>query len=158
MILSVSVTPDGRRAVSGSYDKTLRVWNLGSGQCLGVFAAPAEILSVALAAHGNRICIGTTNGAVLFLDVRGIKPGSDLKPYFVSDTSDEGYERLLWRGLKFTRREKGNDHEETLAHLAALAVHLERMGKTAEARAFAEQRERLAANRPKPANPWWKFW
>ena len=31
---SVSVTPDGRRAVSGSRSKTLRVWDLESGACL----------------------------------------------------------------------------------------------------------------------------
>ena len=33
-VTSVSVTPDGRRAVSGSSDKTLRVWDLESGACL----------------------------------------------------------------------------------------------------------------------------
>ena len=32
--MSVSVSPDGRRAVSGSADKTLRVWDLESGACL----------------------------------------------------------------------------------------------------------------------------
>ncbi len=30
---SVSVTPDGRRAVSGSLDHTLRVWDLETGEC-----------------------------------------------------------------------------------------------------------------------------
>ena len=33
-VLSVSVTPDGRRAVSASADQTLRIWNLGTGGCL----------------------------------------------------------------------------------------------------------------------------
>jgi WD40 repeat protein len=35
----VSVTPDRRRAVSASLDKTLRVWDLESGNCVGVFVA-----------------------------------------------------------------------------------------------------------------------
>ena len=31
-IFAVAVTPDGQRQVSGSYDKTLKVWNLASGR------------------------------------------------------------------------------------------------------------------------------
>ena len=31
---SVALTPDGRRALSGSYDKTLRLWDLDTGACL----------------------------------------------------------------------------------------------------------------------------
>ena len=30
----ISVTVDGLRAVSGSYDNTLRVWDLATGACL----------------------------------------------------------------------------------------------------------------------------
>ena len=33
-VSAVAVTPDGRRAVSASYDQTLRVWDLESGQTL----------------------------------------------------------------------------------------------------------------------------
>ena len=62
-------------------------------------------------------------------------------------TSDEGYKQLLRRGLEFTRREKGDDHDETLAHLTALAVHLHSMGKLDEARQVAEERDQLAARR-----------
>jgi WD40 repeat protein len=34
IIDSVAITPNGRRAVSASWDKTLRIWDLDSGQCL----------------------------------------------------------------------------------------------------------------------------
>ncbi|MFQ5770789.1 MAG: WD40 repeat domain-containing protein [bacterium] len=34
LVYSVSVTPDGRRAVSASSDRTVRVWDLESGECL----------------------------------------------------------------------------------------------------------------------------
>lgn len=87
------------------------------------------------------ICAATADGAVLFLDVHGIEPGFDLKP----DLSDEGYEQLLLRGLEFTSREKGDDHEETLAHLDAPAVQLKHMGKSDEARQFTRERDQLTS-------------
>jgi WD40 repeat protein len=34
MVSAVAVTPDGRRAVSGSHDHTLKVWDLETGQAL----------------------------------------------------------------------------------------------------------------------------
>jgi len=77
-ILSVSVTPDGRRAVSGGEDKTIRVWDLESGACLGIYVAAAPIDSVALTRCGTTIFAGTTTGATLIVDVRGIEPGPDL--------------------------------------------------------------------------------
>jgi WD40 repeat protein len=142
-VSSVSVTPDGRRVVAGCKDNSLRVWDLERARCLGVYAASADVVSVALADSGNTICAGTQGGEVLFLNVQGIEPGPDLK----SDPSDEGYEQLLRRGLEFTRREKGDDHEETLAHLDALAVHLQNMGKSAEARQFAQERDQLTSKK-----------
>jgi WD40 repeat protein len=152
-VKSVNVTPDGRRAFSVGGDGVLFFWDLESGHCLGVYSPPSEILSVALAHRGNMICIGTIVGALLFIEVRGIEPGPDLTPDVPQDISDDGYEELLRRSLEFSRREKGKDHEEILSHLAALSIHLEKMGKPAEACTFDEERVRLAANRAKRTKP-----
>jgi hypothetical protein len=132
-ICSVTMTPDGRRAVSWSWDNTVRVWNLESGVCIAVCIltcrSDADALeSLVLSDHGNTICVGTNKGEVLFFGVYGIEPGPSLQP----DTRDESYERLLRHGLDLSRDEKGDAHEETLAHLRALFFHLETMGKPAE--------------------------
>jgi WD40 repeat protein len=65
--VSASVSLDGARIVSASTDRTLRVWDLASGACLAVETVDGYITS--LAAHGDRICAGTTTGEVLFLDL-----------------------------------------------------------------------------------------
>jgi len=54
----------------------------------------------------------------------------------------------LLRGFEQSRREKGDDHEETLAHLAALAAHFEQSGNPEVARLLAEEHARLTGNRP----------
>jgi WD40 repeat protein len=38
-VLCVAITPNGRWVVSGSADKTLKVWDLGTGRCLGTMDA-----------------------------------------------------------------------------------------------------------------------
>jgi len=88
LITSVVVTPDGRRAVSGSQDGTLRVWDLNKGECLWTLRTPrvssslktgdplwdsrAEswIVSVAhLAPDGNRAIACTSALCVMVLDL-----------------------------------------------------------------------------------------
>jgi len=50
---------------------------------------------------------------------------------------------VLRRGLEQSRREKREI--ETLAHLAALAVHLESIGKSTEAAEFQREHDTMAA-------------
>jgi small GTP-binding protein len=51
----VAVTPDGRRAVSGSYDDTLRVWDLGSYACLATLQGHTSTVNgVAVTPDGRR--------------------------------------------------------------------------------------------------------
>ncbi len=208
----VRVTPDGRRAVSGSEDKTLRVWDLESGRCLAVFLTAASVRAAAI--FSDRLLAETPTGEMLFLELRQLPlgtanltaqklphPASSDSPHytarcpmcgkefapppavvaaiqdqsrtqiphsafrtpqspflsqcphcqhplqfnpFIVDASDEAHEASLRRGLAHCRQTPGDD-ASTLGHLAALAVHLEKMGKSAEARAFAEERDQFAA-------------
>ena len=60
IISSVSVTPDGRRAVSGSFDKTLRVWNLETGTCLRAVEGHTDsVCTVSVTPDGRRAVSGS---------------------------------------------------------------------------------------------------
>ena len=71
-VSSVSVRPDGKLAVSGSEDKTLRVWDLETGVCLAIAWTPAPITALALTPVLGRVIAGTSTGEVLQFDLRGI--------------------------------------------------------------------------------------
>ena len=112
-------------------------YSAGVGPCDGCLyvsvVAPAWIEALALAADGRTICAGLQSGEIVFYTLVGADSrgwASVPAPAVAPDASDENHEALLRRGLDVSRREKGPDHEETLAHVAALAVHLERMRKT----------------------------
>jgi small GTP-binding protein len=54
LVFGVAVTADGRLAVSGSSDKTVRVWELASGQCLATLEGHSGIVyKVAVTADGR---------------------------------------------------------------------------------------------------------
>ncbi len=59
-IYAVAVTPDGRLGISGSYDTTLKVWNLASGtqlltlsSTLSIFRAPTSRQSKSFVFNGR---------------------------------------------------------------------------------------------------------
>jgi len=61
-VRSVAFSPDGRRALSGSRNGTLRLWDIETGEEIGRFVrerrAPGEVFSVAFAPNGRRILAG----------------------------------------------------------------------------------------------------
>ena len=134
-VTTVSLTPDGRWVVSGSEDNTLRVWDLESGACQCVFISDAPAHSL-VTTTGGVAAWGTSEKEFLSIEMRNVGLCANSFPLIAVVTNDEAYEVLLRCGLDHSRREKGPDDEETLAHLKALSVHLERMGKTYEARSF----------------------
>jgi hypothetical protein len=71
---AVAVTPDGRRAVSGPYDKTLKVWDLDTGAVLATFQADASLYACALAPDGVTLVAGDKSGRVHFLRLEGVTP------------------------------------------------------------------------------------
>jgi WD40 repeat protein len=49
------VTPDGRYAISGSHDGTLRRWEIASGECTVLLDLnPQDVLSLAVSQAGAR--------------------------------------------------------------------------------------------------------
>ena len=42
--MSVAVFPDGRRVVSGSGDKTVKVWDAATGECVATLAGHSDMV------------------------------------------------------------------------------------------------------------------
>jgi WD40 repeat protein len=67
VVQAVTLTPDGRRAVSASADRTLRLWDLESGQALRTLEAhTGQFTAVAVTPDGRRAVSGSLDNAVEF--------------------------------------------------------------------------------------------
>ena len=67
---TVVVTPDGRRAVSGSSDKTLIVWDLESGRELRTLKGHSNsVWAVAVTADGQRVISGSWDKTIIVWDL-----------------------------------------------------------------------------------------
>jgi WD40 repeat protein len=68
-VLSVAITPDGRRIVSGSDDETVRVWDTSSGAQLAVLRGhEGRVECVAVTPDGGRIVSGSRDKTVRVWD------------------------------------------------------------------------------------------
>jgi WD40 repeat protein len=69
-VVSIVLTPDGKRAVSRS-NKILNLWDLEQGQLISSFSGDGEYSCFALAPNGNTIIAGDRTGRVHFLQLEG---------------------------------------------------------------------------------------
>ena len=64
---AVAITPDGRRVVSGSRDKTLKVWDLETDVLICTFICDGNVNCAAVSPDGHTFVAGDAVGRVYFL-------------------------------------------------------------------------------------------
>jgi WD40 repeat protein len=68
-VLSVGISPDGKRIVSGSADRTIRIWDFNTGKLQKTIAGQTrEIESVAFSHDGKHIVSGSADGTIKIWD------------------------------------------------------------------------------------------
>jgi WD40 repeat protein len=73
-IMSVAYCNDGRRAVSGSFDNTMRLWDVATGKELRRFEGhQAVVHSVALSPDNRQVLSGSWDGSIRLWDVETAK-------------------------------------------------------------------------------------
>jgi WD40 repeat protein len=72
---SAVYTPDGSKLVTGSFDKTLRLWDLNSSTTLRSMAGHTGlVLCVAITKDGSRLASGSLDNTIRLWDVPVAKP------------------------------------------------------------------------------------
>jgi WD40 repeat protein len=68
--VSIAFSPDGQRIASGSEDQTIKLWDIGTGQCLHTLSELTDwAYSVAFSPDGQRIASGSRDGTIEFWEV-----------------------------------------------------------------------------------------
>ena len=68
------MTPDGKRAVSASDDRTLKVWNLDTGELIVSITLDGSLQCVALSLDGVTVMAGDAAGSVYCLELMNVPP------------------------------------------------------------------------------------
>jgi hypothetical protein len=73
-VSAVAVTPDGRHVVSGSWDRTLRVWDLATGETKTTLQGHTDSISaVAVTPDGRYVVSGSKDRTLRIWDLKGGK-------------------------------------------------------------------------------------
>lgn len=69
MVVSVRFSPDGKKLASGSYDKTIKFWDVATGKEIGSLRNNAEINSVSFSTDGKILASGSYDKTIKLWDV-----------------------------------------------------------------------------------------
>jgi WD40 repeat protein/beta-lactamase regulating signal transducer with metallopeptidase domain len=74
LVYTLAITPDGKRLVTAGHDKSIRIWDLDSGQQLNNLASAAGVRSLALSPDGKTLLTGSLDDNFLtFWDMDTLK-------------------------------------------------------------------------------------
>ena len=77
-VSSVSFSPDGKRIVSGSWDKTVKVWDAQTGQeTLTLKGHTSPVMSVSFNSDGKRIVSGSFDKTLKIWDISSLNTSED---------------------------------------------------------------------------------
>ena len=69
-IYSVAITPNGKKVVSGSNLKPIKIWDIESGECLKTLEVYSGwINSIAITPNGKKVVLGSRNGTITIWDI-----------------------------------------------------------------------------------------
>jgi hypothetical protein len=69
-VTSAAYSPDGKTALSGSYDNTLKLWDIATGSCLKTFLGHSNgVTSVAFSPDGNTALSGSRDNTLKLWDI-----------------------------------------------------------------------------------------
>lgn len=57
------------RLASGSWDGTLKIWDIYKNECIETFEHGCDVMAIAFRPDGKEVCTATTNGLITFWDV-----------------------------------------------------------------------------------------
>jgi WD40 repeat protein len=64
----ISYSPDGKRLASTARDKTLRIWDTETGECLATIPVPEEQRAVAFSPSGKEVASSGHDGKIYIWD------------------------------------------------------------------------------------------
>ena len=64
-VLSVAYSPDGTKIISGSFDRTIKIWDANTGECLKTLEGHSiYVYSVAYSPDGTKIISGSRDKTI----------------------------------------------------------------------------------------------
>jgi len=95
---AVAFSPDGRQILSGSYDSTVKLWDVATGREIRTFAGSEPVSSVAFSPDGRQILSGSGDTTVKLWDVvtgKGIRTFSGHTEHVISVTFSPDGNQIL---------------------------------------------------------------